>query len=467
MNTLLVGLVGCLLLTPAAHALDLPHVPKNWVVLPEDDSSAHLPQAAALSNNADLGSAVDHMLAYEGKNIDRFAEPPPSLDLSFGKLYPKDWTPWRLEFYIQDLALTASGGIGILEMNANATLGFAWRRHHKYPSFTQPAGNALPPLPEEQPSLPIDSDASTAEIAREIEPTLQALFATGKIKDVAEARKNLLSSVSLIQNVLSTIDTEGHSNWYVSIIRFDLTVDLSGKISFGGSSLKFGDISRIRFDFRRIARIKQPKPSPTLPLPNPPTGISKVALSLKEFIISVSEDLESAANTEMPGHDFKAYQFRVGFGATQGGKIGFVKGNVTAVGQIHFGRKVVKPPVDGAVASLKKPGIFLILENHPAPAHLEFAAKNKIKMPEVAQDQVAYEVPRDLIREGLVNALKIGMFFADRAAGVSGLSQNWKVYDMRTQLDLSLTGGVGLATINVLAKGFQSSFEIDYFNEKF
>ena len=159
----------------------------------------------------------------------------------------------------------------------------------------------------------------------------------------------------------------------------------------------------------------------------------------------------------------------VGIGMTAKGNIGVAKGAAGIVGQMYFARNVKRPVVRPQSfddeENLSTP--ILMIERKPTIQHVLFARQNQIPV-QVSTlsshsplEEAVYQIDRKVFRKGLKKAAKISRFFAERAAS-SQKSSGWKVYEIRTAFDASISGALDLVTLAGAVTA-----EIYAFNENF
>ena len=67
-----------------------------------------------------------------------------------------------------------------------------------------------------------------------------------------------------------------------------------------------------------------------------------------------------------------------------------------------------------------------------------------------------YRIPHDKIQAGLKRAISFSSFFTSHA---SALGSGWKIKELETEFDLSLSGTVGFATVG---GGGELEFEFEH-----
>jgi hypothetical protein len=376
---------------------------------------------------------------------------------------PKDWVPWRAEYFMTDLSITASGLVGALTLKGTSTVRAYWRKQGPVVQKTMELeAIANDETPNQQPVIMIAEDSSAIEMVKQLEPAVQAAVATGKIKDSPVLRKNLLETAQEFQAIASSIpNTKESLPWWVSRFRLDFSVDAAGRVEPVGM---VGGEARFRFEWHRIRRTVKTE----TPVANLSDRQLRIRKSLRDFINATALDLDTAfADQTMFG--FKAHQVRMGIGVSVKGNIGVVKGAAGVVGQIYFTREVTRPkvrPPAVKTASLSVEEPLYIIDRNPNQETLDFAVRNNSFLElnaakdENGFEEALYKLDRKVFRKGILKAAKIGKFFAKRASKVK--AKNWKVYELRTGFDASISAGLDLVTLAGTATA-----QISLFNQNF
>jgi hypothetical protein len=429
-----------------------PNVPGDWYQAPEDRGAEQKrdgapEEGASEAHLKSLEGSVDHILnanseALEEAQLASQAVPPGM---------PADWVPWHAEIFTTDLTLSAKGLIGALLTKGQATVRAYWRKQGPAPIAAMESLDA----PANEPSITIQEETSVQGIMEQIDPLIRASAAAGKIKDTPELRQQLLGTAMEFQSVAKAISETGTDDpWWVSRYRLDLTVDASGSVA---PAVKVGGEVRFRFEWHRIKKHQH--------VAHGMLASAQQQLlnrNLENFVRAISQDLEASFG-DLKKKGFQAHTMRMGIGVSAKGNIGVVKGNAGLVGQIYFTHSCSRPVVRRIEAVSHEP--LYIIERDPSEQHLKYAASHAIPYHiqggvEKAIDEVVYKVDRANFRKGLKKAASIAEFFADRAARAK--SGNWKIYELRTAFDSSVSGDLELVTI-----GGNVTAQVAFFNQNF
>jgi hypothetical protein len=470
-NITLLFLAVSLALTACSQKEQPTALPASWHQLPEDQSS----QAATEESESDITAKDEVRIAPVADDIadatagalEDTQKPPSFLSTSLGPV-KSDRVPWHMEYLMTDLSVSVSGVLGSLVMKGSPAITFIWRKQspHATHSFLSAPMVSAPSATDVPAELSITSETSEHEMTMQLEPAIRMALSTGRVKDEKKLRGNLQVAARDFQSLASGIGQNPGREWWVSRLRLDLTVEATGAVT---PTIGVGGDLRFRFEWHRIMKAGSP----------PPATAPKLAMlgsikgsSLNEFISSMSEDLSVLSETGKQPEGFKAYSFRVGLGMSAKGDIGITKSSASLIGQVYFSRDVAKPKVNpkfalaafNYVGTGSEPGTINLIESTTAPKselHQRFARANGFgMMVETTGNQVVYKVDRSRMRKGLQRAAQMGQFFGKHSATSS--KGKWKVFEMRTAVDLSLTGKVGLTEVAGLATA-----EINFYNQSF
>lgn len=467
-NIFLICLSICLTVACSKQS-DVRHeqnVPENWYASDKPKTDNNKPSNDDLSA---MTETVDAILAANAEALEAgdadaqgFLSPLAVTTEPNKNDKPKDWVPWRAEYFMTDLSITASGLIGVLTFKGTATNRLFWRKQGppEHKTLTEEPTPSVQEEPNNEPVIMVQEDSSGTEMVKQLEPAIHAAVSTGKIKDTPELRKNLMKAAEEFQAIASAIpSTNEDLPWWVSRFRLDFTVDAAGRVEPVGM---VGGEAQFRFEWHRIKRSKPSTPSFSM-LTERQITIRK---SLQDFVVATATDLNDAFGDHVTA-GFKAHQIRMGIGITVKGNIGVVKGAAGLVGQIYFNRNVDRPKVrPPSTKAVDLAGPIYMIEHRPSAETLAFAAKNNIQFETQSKndssifEEAIYKLDRKVFRNGIFKAAKVSQFFAERAGKLTPGA--WKVYELRSAFDGSIAGGLDVVTLvgSVTA-------QVSMFNENF
>lgn len=356
-----------------------------------------------------------------------------------------DRVPWHMEYLLTDLSVSASGLLGALVMKGTPAVTFIWRKQHSVrPSVQDNVRETV--------DLSVTNATSEDDMAMQLEPAIRMAAASGRVKNKEKLRASLLSAARDFQAMGGSIGENPGHEWWVSRLRLDLTLDAAGTVT---PVVGVGGEIRFRFEWHHVM-----KSAPV---------VAKMAFGvpsskMRDFISATAEDLSALSDETPKPEGFKAYCYRVGIGISASGDIGIAKSTASLMGQVYFSRDVAKPKVHAFSAELL-PDTINVIESTQSPraeSHALYATANGISFTRATDtrgDEIVYKVDRKKIRKGLMRAAKMGLIFGRHAGQSKG---RWKVYELRTGLDLSITGKAGLTQLSGLATS-----EIDFYNQSF
>jgi hypothetical protein len=415
-------------------------LPSEWYRLPEDADAVPDDSNDPEIPTESAGQSFDHLL-----------------DAQQAALPQAQGASWHLAAFMTDLSVSTKGILGSLFMKGTPGISLIWRPHLAgAPRFEAPAGKeAGGPVAV----VSLSGDSGQDLLAQQLEASVRAAMATGRIRNETRLREELARSLGEFAGMVRGLETNPGREWWVSRVRVDLSADASGKVGWFTS---LGADVQLRFEWFRI-KSKTPRPANRLLAGQSPS-------KLQPLVDAVASDLGILSGTGGSPRGFQAYSFRVGIGVTAGGTFGLVKGNTTAIGHVHFSRDVAKPGSAHLMSELATggdegdDGAIPLIEESPLQEHLAFARGNAIpyarEVNDGALEQVVYRISHKQFRKGLRKAAGIGRFFANRASRIH--VGRWGLYEMRTSFDLSVGGKFGIATVAGLA-----ATEINFYNEEF
>lgn len=429
-------------------------VPESWYLLPER-GQASSPGALDM-----LGAQVDHLFAAEAAALPVPSTPPAPAAMagtSPPDEHPVDWVPWRLAVVSADFALTTDGVFGALLGEGTADVQANWVRRDSLPQlarFTSPQHS------RKATALLIHGTATPEDVARQLEPVIQASLASGVIRNESRFRTNLRSAAESFRLTAAQLDQLGDlgTRFPMSAFRLEMSFGAEGQVS---PVIGVGGAVNLRFDWIVTDRKNSLVASGGARLPHTPLGDGLVKL-----VKGLAPDVDAAVRDASPvlKSGYALSSVRVGVGMSAEGTVGLVQGSAEAIGSVIFGDNdeeggCLDPDGDGdchnhhetalAAAALELPDDGIpFLAPTARPSDLKLAEVNGVAA--VAPRQAAgegglvFRIPHEKFRAGMRKAITIGSFFTKHAAAVKG---NWVIKELETEFGLSLTGTTGLVTL--------------------
>lgn len=312
--------------------------------------------------------------------------------------------PWGLRAILTDLSVSVSGTFGPLIMKGTPAVTLVWSKKDR-------AASAMP--------LIENSESWEEKLKSQPEftdPTLQ---------------KSLLEHLDRFRKLVKGIEAAPHrGGWWPSRLRLDLGVDVSGKLT---PVATIGGDVRVRLEWHRAM-----KKQSALVLLSSSDALTRLEANMLRFVENLSADLETLVDSKKAEKlgNYRAQQYRLGFGVTETLSIGAAKSVYSTYGHVYFTR-ANKPATfaDEKIVTPSEDDSYTLLDAQNPSATSAFAAPKRDE----------YKINRRAFRRGLEHAMTIGRFISRSADKVSG--RKWRIKEMKTGFDLTLTGSSKLAHI--------------------
>ena len=440
-NTLRLSVAALLVLSACAPGGPTNQLPNDWYLTNEADENS---DDALTEPTPELEESVNDLFGSTYDGLDQINESnradfQSAMTGRSGK--PKDWVPWHLAAMMAEFSVSVKGLIGALIMKGQPAVVASWRKQNP----KQPERSML------DPQMAVDLTAADAvasehtteeDLMRQLEPAVRAAVASKRVKNENALRKNLGKAAGEFLTVARVLQKTEGREWWLQRYRLDLTFDLSGKVT---AVIGAGAETRLRMEWHRI----MPKAASS-GVAAPVAFANDREQRIYAFADGMLKSLEAAGREfrAVSDHGFKAHTFRVGVGFTAEGDIGIVKTGSSITGHVYFTSNVKKPSVNPTP--------------RPFAAMIDVSGLD-LNVPEVtpliAENRVRFVDGKKFVK-GLKKAAKLGGFFAKRAS--KSKSGKWKIFEIKTSFDLSLSGKVGLATV-----GGVGTAEINFYNMNF
>ncbi|MFI5391093.1 MAG: hypothetical protein ACHQYQ_07000 [Bacteriovoracales bacterium] len=402
-------------------------VPSSWLT-----SSGDVMEKSS-EDMSDLEKTYDNILETKGDLIEEVAK---------GREHSK--SKWYLQSIATSLGIEQKGSIGVLGLEGETAVSLIWQRtpesvkklQQKYYGTSSAVAeksieDEIDPNGE---TLKITSETSKVEIAKQIEPIVEATFKAGKVKNKETLRKNLLKKVYDYQKMLADVDSAPvFTPWWVYKFQFELDITAEGEVL---PFMVVGTEVRVKLEWYRIQKKTQDKSD---------KPISKNAA----FLMSMAKDFETMDELAVGRNNdrhFALDTIKVGIGMVAEGEIGVaeVKGKVT--GSVFFKREQVGDKMAQELPRL--PDTFPII------------GKGSIDKSVIGDNirGALYNASRDRFRKGLKKAVKMAKFWSKGALKrhdrriAQGKETNFDLNVIELELEITLGGGVGVVTLEGFAE---------------
>jgi hypothetical protein len=419
-------------------------IPKSWHLNSEDET--HLLRSISESDEKaqveDLEKHLDQIFSAQTSALEKSAVAP----LEFPSVKANEQVPWRLVSMITDLGISKKGLIGVLTWKGNAGVSFYWQKKEKNINAAneETSGESLS-------TVTVSDASSIEELEDQIETSVQGILASHKIESEQELRKNFRKAVLEFAAISSQIEAVRPKNsWTVSKVRMDLSIDGSGKVSFAPS---FGLNLRIRLEWsvapsknRVVTFLADEKPS-------------KIK-GVQQLITALGEDVEDVVSDQPKSKKFVPKTIRLAVGISASKNIGLVKGAAKSVFHIYFTKSNEIKPMANLVKADES--ALLLIESSPMQNQISYVrdGENVVDLKSSGSKDTVYRLNRRKFRRGLKKSMEMSGIFSDRASKHE--KKNWGLKKVKTNLEVSISGAVGLATLTGSATA-----EVTFENTKF
>ncbi len=429
-------------------------LPKSWYEMPENGTTG----VSEAANNEDIvmpaPKADAAVQAAFAANLEAL---PDSSQLMSSSLMaeqwdkPADWVPWHLDGFIATFALSHSGLFGNLLFAGTESIKGTWE---------QSAAKSSALAGTKTPALRVTAKTTTAEMLKQLEPTIRIAESSGAVKNKENFRANLTKQAERFVAISRALDsTPFHSRWHVGGYRLNLYANAAGNVT---PTMGVGGGFSLFFSWDKIAGA--PAGAST-----PENALSQKLGPLTQMIAAeIPEALRDSRDLQASGFDLETIE--MGLGISAGGSIGIVQGEVGALGKVIFKKKT-----DGDLVALAAfnqgeaiaDGYLNLIESSVNEAHIKYAHDAGIPFAVDAfspagagltsmQEELVYRIPASRIRNGLKRALKMAAYFTAKARAAD--TKKWKLAEIEAEFTLSLGGDLKIAIVNGRAQ-FTLGFE--------
>jgi hypothetical protein len=349
-----------------------------------------------------------------------------------------------LEYLKTDLAVSATGLLGVLFLQGSPAVSLRWER------VTPPAPNGGGrPAASDSRQIPtvlwIDEASTRADIDEQLGPFIAMIAGSGKVKDPVLFHDQLLYRADQFQQYARAMEGAMGDQWWASGFRAELDVDVSGMVS---PAVSVGGQLTIRFEWDRLTCTSAPRD------PLPP-GLQ----SLEDLVQAIAEDLDTVSQDVFTGTGYVPHGINVTLGVTGQGAFGVVNVAADAIGTVLFDNGVSSKA--GPTRPVRRSPLSRIayLRRHASESEIRYAREHDVLIESAGRDpgDVILNIARAAFRRGLEDASDMGLFFAQHAAKLS--RGKWRIYELAVNFQLSVGGIFGILQIGGLANA-----ELDLFN---
>ncbi len=410
-------------------------LPASWYQLPENGGSSDLEETSATADASVRSLFRSHTKALESSVAD--VSPFASFAAPLGA--PSDWVPWHLDGMIATFAVDVSGIFGALLFDGTASVRGIWQQVRKTPAAASlGAGKAS--------SVRFESKMTQDELSARLEPIIQSVVASGKVRDERALRSNLQARGQGFLAACAALEALPRPRgWHVDSFQLQLTIGASGQVT---PAIGVGGVLNIFFDWQ-----KQDDAAP-VPAAPPAPGLAQ---NLPAFVRVFQSSLASLPADRLFLRDagFVMNQFQLGVAVGVGGDIGVARVAAVANGKIIFKADASQLSAAAFEPRFENAAFVSLVSKGMAEEPVAFAAANGIPAETRLNGSVSYKMGADGMSRGLEKALRMASYFARQARRAD--TRNWKVNLIEAEFDASVTGDLKIATV-----GGQGQFLLDF-----
>lgn len=331
---------------------------------------------------------------------------------------------WGFRGFRLDMAISTTGLLGLFVGGGTSAFGFFWR----------PKKSSYQLSSEGTPIIELRPSMSNQKVQQAFEPFIHVLIRSGKVKAEYEKnlRKNLAKVTAPFQKLLKALAPMDHpGHWWVSGLRLDLSIRGDGTVYKG---IRAGVSSRLRLEWHRQERLHT---TGGVPFPK-----DKLKDSLRKLIGNLAYDLDTVVRSRKWPF-FYPGRFRIALGLSAEGEVELVKLRGEVAGSINFNFD----PFAKISSS----------NQHNLSQEVPYSFRTKDKKGKIYQAKLS----RKVFRKSLNRLCDVGEFFFNRTSKSDKNAKHRAIefFRMSIQLSLSLSTGVGAATLKGWALGEMNFFK--------
>ncbi len=361
---------------------------------------------------------------------------------------------WFLQSIQTGLAIETKGSIGVLGMGGEKAVSLIWQRNKDsikrlqekyYGKSVEGQDKSLESeITPNGDTVVMNSESTKVDLEKQIAPLVEATFVAGKVKNKSKLKEKLLSKLSDYQKLLKEFDNAPQMTpWWVYKFQFELSVTAEGEVA---PFVEVGGQVRLKVEWYRIQRKANDKM-----MGEPSKNVKTLMAMASDF--ATLDELALGRNNDKR---FVLDTIKVGLGIEAEGEVvvAEVKGKV--FGSVFFKREritnksdLIDLPTTFPVAAAKTDG------------NLNLAHSKGIKvrsMDKSLDGSAIYMATRENFRKGLKKAVRMAKFFSRGALKredrrlAAGKEVNFNLNVIELELEVFLSGGVGVATVEGAAE---------------
>ena len=406
-------------------------MPTSWYTLPEHAREKGIDEQRLEEPTKEFELAVEELIKIQGDTYDHM------LKESNHREKAAHSPGWELAAIRSQLALTAGGTLGLLALEGSVASELRWYKKNQVVDsgkfcFINDSEDAIVP-----PSLTHRSSNDSISLA--VEEAVGAAYRSGKIKKKTHLLNTLIKEMRSTRDILKYFYSDTSSSWQAYRVRQAFIVDAAGNIlgfAHAGGELTFEfewNILEIpRDSFKHGDRSKSMHPATRL-------------------IRSLSSDLQAITNDKSLGSSWYLRNVQFFLGNLASGNLGIGKLSLGRSARVFFRKKPLQQKKLPFIPQVKESIPTISMTKIASPSELAYAEshgidfRSSVEKSARPKDLYFFKLSRRSLRLGLKKANQIGAFFVKKA--MKNQHKNWLLREVRSDFQLSITGGLGISTL--------------------
>ncbi len=322
---------------------------------------------------------------------------------------------WYLDHMKTILGLTLKGKLGIKSWGGKKGIELIWKKRS--------ANKELVEIEENVETFDISETKSVNDALAGLDPFINSLVESGKVKDAGNLRNQLSDKVQKFYEVAKGAESSAPQAYRPYKIRLDLSVAADGSVN--GLFVKVGGDVRIRLEWTRKNFYQKNN------------ELSSIAQKAQTVLNGLASEIGKSIEEEPAAKALTLKEFKVGVGVTVSGNVGVAKASASIVPQVYF-KKV----------SLLEKSMEVQVEEIP---FITDDKSNELKL-----------VSSTRVRKGFKKSLKFAEYFQKKFSKKEYKEGSWAVHTIKPSFSFDLSGDVGVVTLAGTA-----IFELAYVNNNF
>jgi hypothetical protein len=324
---------------------------------------------------------------------------------------------WYLDHMKTILGLTLKGKLGILSWGGSKGIELIWKKR---------SGNKeLVETEENVETLDFSDAKSLNDALAGLEPFINSLIESGKVKDAANLRTQLTDKVQKFYEVAKGAEASAPQAYRPYKIRLDLSVSADGKVS--GLFVSVGGDVRVRLEWTRKTFYQKNN------------DLGPIAQKAQTVLNGLASEIGKSLEEEPASKALIFKEFKVGVGVSVSGNVGVAKASVSVVPQVYFKK----------VALTEKERVEEV--NVESIPFLTDDKSNEVNL-----------VSSSRVRNGFKKSLRFAEYFQKKFNKKEYKEGSWAVHTIKPSFTFDLSGDVGVVSLKGLA-----TFELAYENGNF